>query len=230
MPQAQTFVSAISTLRSGVQDGGALKNRVQELMNEEYMNKQEKMTGKPYTPEAKRALKKAADLNTVATFLNVDMSTVNGKKAQDEVQKDAMLMYANDLVETQQGMATLKNASVGVFPMETVEQIDTNNELSDQLSNQLRTSLSSTKNTKPVKQTRQEDPGIIGMEKGKHVKMAPMTTRRPSYLHRHPQELSPLAMYDEDRLAYQREMAFRRPIPRREASQPTSPLRMTPLK
>ena len=226
MESPQTFVHAIQRLRSGVRDGGALKNPVQDLMNEEYMNKQEKMTGKSYTPEAKKALKTAADLNTVATFLNVDMSAVNGKQAQNELQRDAMLMYANDLVETQQGMAAFKKVPVGVFPMETVEQIDTSNELSDKL----RTSLSSTKKTKPVKQTRQEDPGIIGMEKGKHVKMAPMTTRRPSYLHRHPQELSPLAMYDEDRLAYQREMAFRRPIPRQEASQPTSPLRMTPLK
>ena len=226
MAAQQTFLSAIERLKSGVQDGGALNNPLQDLMNDEYMKKQEKMTGRSYTLEAKRALKRTADLNTVATFLNVDMSAVNGKKAQNELQRDAMLMYANDLVETQQGMATFKNAPVGVFPMETVEQIDTSKELSDKL----RTSLSSTKNTKPVKQIRQEDPGIMGMEKGKHVKMAPMTTRRPSYLHRHPQELSPLAMYDEDRLAYQREMAFRRPIPGREASQPTSPLRMTPLK
>ena len=184
------------------------------------------MTGKSYTPEAKNALKRAADLNTVATFLNVDLSTVKGKKAQDEVQNDAMLLLANGLVEAQQQTAIKKNVPMGVFPMETVEQIDTSEVLSDKL----QAGLSSTKKTKSVKQTRQEDPGIIGMEKGKHVKMAPMTTRRPSYLHRHPQELSPLAMYDEERLAYQREMAFRRPIPRQEASQPTSPLRMTPLK
>ena len=222
-----TFLSAMQKLRAGLKTENNAPNKVARMLIEDQIAKTEKVTGKQVTPEQRSALQRAAYLTDQASLYNMDFSSTRGGKALDALRDEAMTIMANDLVTSQEAMADLKKVPVGAFKMQTVENIDT----SEQLGNQLQKGLNAPAK-KPTKNTRQvptEDPGILGMAKGKHVKMAPPTTRRPQYLHRHPQELSPLAMYDEDRLAYQREMTFRRPIPGREASAPTSPLRMTPL-
>lgn len=222
-----SFPEAMTKLRTGLKTENGEPNKVAKMLIDEAIAKQEKSTGKPVTLEARNAQYRIALLTDQASLYNMDFSSIRGSKAIAALQNEAMTIMANDLVTSQEAMADLRNVPMGAFEMQTVENIDT----SEQLGAQFQKGLNAP-TRKPTKNTRQvptEDPGILGMAKGKHVKMAPPTTRRPQYLHRHPQELSPLAMYDEDRLAYQREMSFRRPIPGREASAPTSPLRMTPL-
>jgi len=222
-----SFPEAMAKLKNGLSAANNEPNAIQKMLIEETIAKQEKSTGKPITAEARAAQYRSALLTDQASLYGMDFSNIRGNKAIAALQNEAMTIMATDLVTSQETAADIRNVPTGAFEMQTVEKIDT----SAQLRTQLQKGLSAPVK-KPTKTTRQvptEDPGILGMAKGKHVKMAPPTTRRPQYLHRHPQELSPLAMYDEDRLAYQREMSFRRPIPGREASAPTSPLRMTPL-
>ena len=225
MNSPQNFVDAMARLKAGMKDVNEV-NKVQEALNADIINKQEKTSGIPLTAAQKSAIDRQSKLNHQATFLGVDMSATYGAKAQELLQQEAMALYAQTYVSGQEESAVQRNVPFGAFPVHTVKRIDVDPSWEHGLRNSTQ--------KKPARHTRQEpkkgDPGIVSMQKGKHVKIAPPTTQRPHYLHRHPQELSPLAMYDEDRLAYQREMAFRRPLSRQDDSAaPTSPLRMTPL-
>ena len=225
----QNFVDAMSRLQAGLKEVNTI-NKVQQAFNEDLISKQEKTTGIPLTAAQRSAIELKSRLNNQATFLGVDMSETYGAKAQALLATEAMTLYASRFASGQEDSALQRSVNTGAFPLQNEKRI----EVDPHLTKELQEGLSKSTKKAAARHTRQDskkgDPGIIGMQKGKHVKMAPPTTQRPHYLHRHPQELSPLAMYDEDRLAYQREMAFRRPMPRRDDSAaPTSPLRMTPL-
>ena len=197
-------------------------SKFNDIMAEEQTNRAEKISGVKATGEYQRALQMQSKQHAMKTVYNIESQNAQNQRhfAQTlEEQKSNVvdIAYADAL-----SRAGMLGQNVGAYPVRDAVTLDG----MENARNQLFMSNSKKPSQQPIQTHQRKPDGFVGKPKGKHVKMAPPQTTRPRYLHRNPRDLSVLAQFDDDRIAYQREMAFRKPMPKQRAE---SPPRMTPL-